>query len=97
MKNYYNIVKRILTDNSETRDDDMYLYALVVAESGLVGVDEPFYSVLAAAKEKKLPSYESVSRARRKVQEKEPDLRGHRYKVRKLEEGEYREYYSHRL
>ena len=94
MKDYYNIVKNILVKDEAARDDDMYLYALVVGQTGLVSAEATFYEVMVYAKYMKLPSYESVSRARRKVQEKEPDLRGSKYKIRKQEEEEYRGFYS---
>lgn len=94
MKDHYTEVKRILNTWPATRDDDMLLYAIFVAESRLVSSDETFYKVMSTAKARKLPSYESVTRARRKVQENEPDTRGKRYKARQAEEKIYHEHYS---
>ena len=94
MKNYYDIVKHILTKKEAARDDDMYLYALVLYKFKLIDPNETFYQVMTSAKTRGLPSYESVSRARRKVQEQEPELRGAKYKERKKEEEEYRGFYS---
>ena len=94
MKNYYDVVKQLLEGNAGARDDDMYLYALVVAKFKLVRAEDTFYTVMVHSKAMGLPSYESVSRARRKVQENEPSLRGSRYKDRKKEEEEYRGFYS---
>ena len=51
-------------------------------------------SVMCNAKSNKLPSFESVTRARRKVQETEPSLLGKRYKDRRREEVEYIDFYS---
>ena len=93
MKDYYSEVKRILITWKASRDDDMLLYAIFIAESHLVSSDETFYKVMSTAKERKLPSYESVTRARRKVQEKEPETRGKRYNERKHEETQYHDYY----
>ena len=93
MKEYYEQVKAILTKHPITRDDDMMLYGQFLFQNGKVGKQETFYKVLASAKKRKLPSYESITRARRKVQEKEPSLRGQRYSQRHKAEEEYREFY----
>lgn len=94
MKNYYNVVRSILIENSKTRDDDMYLYSVFCAKFYLIKPDETFYQVMLTAKSRGLPSYESISRARRKVQEKEPDLSGKRRNLRKKEEEVYRDFYG---
>ena len=94
MRNYYNLVKQALVENPEARDDDMLLYAMIIAKSDMVKPYEAFYYVLQSAKERKLPSYESVTRARRKVQEQEPELRGTMRRRRLQEEEEYHDYYS---
>ena len=94
MKDYYTEVKRILNSWPATQDDDMLLYAIFLAEARCVSSSETFYRVMSTAKARKLPSYESVTRARRKVQELEPELRGKRYKARKAEEKAYHEHYS---
>ena len=96
MRNYYEEVRNIMIRFPSTRDDDMLLYAMFCVERGSVGVDETFYNVLTSAKRRAIPSYESVTRARRKVQECEPSLRGERHKARKQEEEEYRDFYGNR-
>ena len=83
-------VRRILEDNPATRDDDNLL---MIEYCALVGynVNRPFWAVM---KDKTAPNRESVTRARRKLQEKFEDLRGTRKtraKRAELEE-EYREY-----
>lgn len=93
MKEYYEQVKEILVKYPITRDDDMMLFGQFLFQNGKVGKEETFYNVLASAKKRKLPSYESITRARRKVQEKEPALRGKRYSQRHKIEEEYRDYY----
>ena len=93
MKDYYNEVKRILINWPATQDDDSLLYAIFLAEGRHVSSTETFYKVMSTAKARKLPSYESVTRARRKVQENEPELSGKRRKQRKAEEENYREFY----
>lgn len=93
MKNYYDQVKDILTKYPQTRDDDMKLYGQFLWQNGKVGKEETFYKVLGSAAARDLPSYEGVTRARRKVQEKEPALRGKRYRQRQKAEEEYHDYY----
>jgi hypothetical protein len=93
MRNYYDVVREILVENERARDDDMYLYSVFCAKYLLVKPDESFYSVMCTWKVRGLPSYESLSRARRKVQEKEPSLSGKEKHIRQKEEEEYREYY----
>lgn len=90
----YDVVKVILIENPATRDDDMLLWGAFLGKYLIVRPDEYFYDVLRTCRSRKIPSYESITRARRKVQEQEPNLRGKRYKVRKKEEEEYRSYYG---
>jgi len=94
MKDYYNKVKEILWRYPATRDDDMMLYAKFCVDFSYIRSDEPFYQVLCTAKKRKIPSFESVTRARRKVQELEPALRGEKRQRRKAEEATYRDYYG---
>lgn len=93
MKNYYSTVRQILIENERTRDDDMILYGAFLAKYMIVGTMETFYEVCSTAKQRKIPSYESITRARRKVQEEEPALRGKRRRQRMEEEQKYHEYY----
>ena len=93
MKDYHNKVRQILNAYPATQDDDMLLYGIFVRQSQLVGDNETFYSVCQSARSRGLPSYESVSRARRKIQEQDPSLRGTRRGARMAEEEEYHEYY----
>ena len=93
MINCYDKVKGILAKYPQTRDDDMLLYGQYLYQEQKVGKEETFFKVLASASKRNLPSYESITRARRKVQEKEPSLRGKKYKQRQKTEQEYHEYY----
>lgn len=93
MNNYYNAVRNILLEDPRTRDNDMLLYAVFCAKFNLVRPEETFYDVLFNAKRKKLPSYESITRARRKVQEMEEYLCGEKRNARKEQEQKYREFY----
>lgn len=94
MRDYYDKVKRILIEIPPSRDDDMLLYCIFCARHSDIRVNETFYDVMSNAKSRKIPSYEGVTRARRKVQELEPYLCGNRKKARKQEEAEYHKWYS---
>ena len=94
MRHYHDLVKQMLTEAPATRDDDMLLYGYFLAKYMLVRPDETFFQVCSSARARKLPSYESISRARRKVQEQCPELRGTRQRARRAEEVEYHDYYS---
>ena len=94
MKDYYNLVKACLEKYPEARDDDMILYAYIVYKVSDLKANIGFYTVMKYHDKYNLPSYESVTRARRKVQEKEPRLRGAKHGRRKELEEEYRDYYG---
>lgn len=64
-------VKDILTESPKARADDHYLYYLVVKHY----TKDEFLFAFIHHKQLQLPTFESVSRARRKVQEKFPELR----------------------
>ena len=94
MKDYHSKVKGILEAYAATRDDDMLLYGIFLANFAPVSPTETFYYVCQTARARNLPSYESISRARRKVQEENPNLRGTQRHRRMEEEEVYHEYYS---
>lgn len=87
-------VKAILEKDEEARNDDMTLY-LAVCNSYLKGAGAmPFAEVMAQHKYLGLPSFESISRTRRRLQEKHPELVGSRpvQKLRTIGEKAYRRY-----
>lgn len=59
----------------DVRNDDMKLYALYVMDERPVVDGKFFCDVLYNHSMYHLPSYESITRVRRKVQEKHPELR----------------------
>lgn len=88
-------VFHILSIDAETRDDDFVLYYVVCRAY----TDAPIWAMsfeeaMLNHKKHRLPSYESITRARRKVQEEHPELRGEKYNARKERQEEYREAYS---
>lgn len=70
------LVKNILTESENTRNSDDLLYITVCKRINPIAASLPFYMVLGNRKEYGIPSFESVSRARRKIQEENPDLCG---------------------
>ena len=90
MKNIEKKVRFILENNPATRDDDDLLMLEYCALVG-VNIQRPFYAVM---KDADTPNRESVTRARRKLQEKHEELRGSKYiqRARKKREEEFREY-----
>ena len=90
-----NIVKNTLTNIEKTRNDDYMLTYFVIKKY----LDEKnlkieyFYQIMMFHKTYGLPSIESITRARRLLQRKYPELRADREveKIRAEEEKQYRE------
>lgn len=70
------IVKDILVNDPQSRNSDEYLYYKVCKSVGCRFLHLPFSQVIVNRKAYGLPSYESVGRARRKLQETHPELAG---------------------
>lgn len=92
------LVKDILITNPQCRDSDEILYLHIIRKVGIdKGLDIDKMSIpmfLLHCNDLDLPSYKTVERARRKLQEFFPELRGSE-KVeicRELKEEEYRAY-----
>jgi hypothetical protein len=87
-------VRRILEKDEEARNDDMTLY-LAVCNACLKGTGAmPFAEVMSQYRHLGLPSFESVSRTRRRLQENHPGLLGslRMQKLRARGEKAYRRY-----
>lgn len=86
------IVKTILEKDKAARNSDSLLYLRVLAIfAAKLGINLSCISVpvfLLNSKELQFPSYETVSRTRRKVQEKNPELRGTKEVQSKRKENE---------
>ena len=68
---YENVVRFILLDKAATRSDDKLLYFWVLREEGFntrISIENYLLSDT-------YPNYDSISRVRRKLQEKYPELR----------------------
>lgn len=87
------IVENILTEKPTTRSNDYLLYREMCSRLCPQAGDIPLTTALEHHKSLGLPSLETVSRCRRKIQERNPDLRDPATaKVRAAEEQEYRDY-----
>lgn len=98
LKTTTGIVKMILKDNPDTRNSDNLLYYHVLKHVGnLHGIDIEKMSVpifLLKMKDYGLPPFESVRRARQKIQASYPELSAKTdvESYRQLNEQEYRDY-----
>lgn len=94
LKTIENKVKMILKKNEDARNDDMVLYLalcnLCLKDAGAI----PLAEIMTQHKSLGLPSFESVSRTRRKLQAWHPELAGSRpvQKLRATGEKAYRKY-----
>lgn len=76
IKKTSDIVKEILERNPETRNSDDELYFQVCKKINPEAMSKPFYMVVLHRKEHSLPPFESVRRARQKLQASYPELCG---------------------
>lgn len=67
IKNYENIVRRILEHDIEARNDDFILYLKMCHQLG-IKTSNSMYELMIHHKEYGLPAFETVSRCRRKLQ-----------------------------
>ena len=94
LKKIQDIVEYQLSSDAMTRDSDDYLYVRVLEYMRPSITQKPFVEVLQLTNELGLPSYESVGRARRKLQAEKPWLKPSEavQKYRADNEQKYREY-----
>ena len=80
----YDLVKKLLQEKEELRGDDDLLYLAVVQkvhphwDNGRINTDiknAPIGEFFTSRKAAKIPTFESVTRCRRKAQEERPDLK----------------------
>ena len=94
MEKYHNLVHSILLDDRDARNSDKVLYIKVIKELAPELAKKPFEVSLM---HEDLPSYNSVSRIRRRWQAKDhdcmSDIQIQRWRAKK--ELDYREEYGH--
>lgn len=90
----YEKVRALMVSDEKYRDNDNALWSRIVANY-LGGMEVikvmSAYELLWKMTEGKLPSFESVSRIRRKVQEDHPELRGNFYDVKQDKQTEIKQ------
>ena len=82
MKNMLDKVINLLTKHPSLRDSDERLAANIWYNHIKNVYEIDALTLLSRFAEGKLPSYESISRCRRKIQEEKPDLRGKKWAKR---------------
>lgn len=98
MKKIIDQVKSLLERYPDTRNDDMYLYMHYMREQGVAGASD-VYKVLAVPEQRYMhgvKGFESISRARRKIQHDFPELQAtiDKRAFRREMEQKYREFYN---
>lgn len=89
------MVYQILSSNPKTRDDDFELVAEFYYRLCPEILNMKFNYVFLGHKEFGLPSFESITRARRKIQSQNESLISRKAKEKRIFlEKEYRDYYS---
>lgn len=88
------VVKRVLMEYPDSRGCNDFLYLKVCQKMNANLLDLPFNVVMMHRAECGFPPYESVMRARRKIQRAYPDLRADDTveEFRELKEEEFKEY-----
>jgi hypothetical protein len=86
MEKVETLVKRVLEKNRSAREDDNILYIEVIYLINPAYVNINFSTNFMNARKLGLPAFESVSRARRKLQAENENLRGSRENQKAREE-----------
>ena len=94
LKDTTKLVKQIMEDVPAARSDDDHLYSLVCEKICPAVNGLSFGTVIMRRKEMGLPAFESVRRARQKLQASYPELSGTSgvEAMRTVLEGEYKKY-----
>ena len=92
LRNLEKVVEGILRKSELAREDDCYLILEVIRELYPFEVGKTFAQVMFNAKSKGI-SFESITRARRQVQKKYPELKNNEVaEIRDKEQDEYIEF-----
>ncbi len=87
------LVLQVLEEQPKTREDDYLLMLFVTAKINIDLLNQSFSDVMLGRHNNGLPNWETVTRCRRKIQEKNPHLRNEKKAIyRKIEEQKYIEY-----
>ncbi len=92
-KTYESVVFNILKSFPLARSDDYFLMSKVCEQLSPDLCGKPFKQVMQEHKKSGLPNWETVSRCRRKVQEKHPELKNPETAlIRAIEQEDYKGY-----
>ena len=92
LRNLEKVVEGILRKSELAREDDCYLILEVIRELYPFEVGKTFAQVMFSAKNKGI-SFESITRARRKLQKKYPELKNKEVaEIRDKEQEEYKRF-----
>lgn len=80
------VIKPILENQPQTREDDFLLYAEVIKQYKPTLLELSARAFLIGHNTLNVPNIKSVERARRKVQEKHPELASERAKKKRAEQ-----------
>ncbi len=94
MEDLTTLVKQVLTDHKDARDDDFRVIGWVYKAKRPEVMHKDFGDVLWKAKELGLPSFETIRRTRQKIQRDNPNLRGEAYLKRMEKQTEYIEQFA---
>jgi len=94
MKDLNELVKRILAEHKEARDDDFKVIGYVIKTLKPEAMQLTFGQALWNHSKLDLPSFESIRRTRQKIQHDHPELRGELYLKRMEKQTEFIEKYS---
>ena len=94
LKKLEKVVENIIRNDKLAREDDCYLILKVVENIYPDEVEKKFIEVMFNAKSKGI-NFESITRCRRKLQEKYPELK--ETKISELRYGEQKEYIGYAL
>ena len=94
MKDLTDIVKKILEEHKEARDDDFKVIGWVVKAMRPDAMGYSFGSVMWNHNSFGIPSFETIRRTRQKLQHDHPELRGDLYLKRMEKQAEYIDKFS---
>lgn len=96
MEKLEELVKSALIKNKSARENDHMLYIEVAYMINPALVNINFVANFMEAKRNGLPNFESVSRAKRKIQEENPELKGSKENQagRQIKQIEFEDYYK---
>lgn len=93
LKNLEEVVECVLEKHEKARNDDFMLYGYVISKFG-IDMHQELQRFLWEHEKQAVPSFESVSRCRRKIQERRQELQGFDMLVKRAEEREKYELYA---